>query len=225
MSLRRNFVFASAPRALRPNRSRRFLFFPLSLILVLTLFLPLSAHAAKNILVFGDSLSAGYGLEIDKSWVYLLRQELKRTQSGFSVVNASISGETTAGGKQRIAKALKQFHPKIVIVELGANDGLRGTPIKDMEANLDYIIKKSHGAGAKVLLLGMQLPPNYGEPYITQFADVYPRLAEKYRILLLPFLLEGIRADQFQADNLHPVAEAQQHIMLNVLQELKHLLH
>ena len=176
-------------------------------------------------MVFGDSLSAGYGLEIDKSWVNLLRQELQRTQSGFSVVNASISGETTAGGKQRIVKALKQFHPKIVIVELGANDGLRGTPIKDMEANLDYIIKKSQGAGAKVLLLGMKLPPNYGEPYISQFANVYPSLAKKHGILLLPFLLEGVGADQFQADNLHPVAAAQQHIMLNVMQELKHLLH
>jgi acyl-CoA thioesterase-1 len=195
------------------------------ILLFAALWLPLHAYAAKNILVFGDSLSAGYGLEIDKSWVYLLRQELQRTQSGFSVVNASISGETTAGGRQRIAKALKQFRPKIVILELGANDGLRGTSIRDMEANLDYIIRKSHGSGAKVLLLGMKLPPNYGEPYVTQFADVYPRLAKKHSILLLPFLLEGVRADQFQADNLHPTAEAQQHIMLNVMQELKHLLH
>ena len=194
-------------------------------MLVFALWLPLNAHAAKSILVFGDSLSAGYGLEIDKSWVYLLQQELQRTQSGFEVVNASISGETTAGGKQRIAKALKQFRPSIVIVELGANDGLRGTPIKDMEANLDYIIRKSHGSGAKVLLLGMKLPPNYGEPYITQFADVYLRLAKKHGILVLPFLLEGVAADQFQADNLHPVEGAQQHIMLNVMQELKHLLH
>ena len=197
----------------------------MSLFLLFVLFLPSGAHAANNILVFGDSLSAGYGLEIDKSWVYLLRQELQRTQSGFSVVNASISGETTIGGRQRIAKALKQFKPKIVIVELGANDGLRGSPIRDMEANLDDIIGKSHDAGAKVLLLGMKLPPNYGVEYTTQFANVYPRLAKKYGILLLPFLLEGVRPDQFQTDNLHPVADAQQHIMLNVLQELKHLLH
>lgn len=112
-----------------------------------------------------------------------------------------------------------------MVVELGANDGLRGTPIKDIEANLNYIIEKSQSSGAKVLLLGMRLPPNYGEPYITQFANVYPGLAKKYRILLLPFLLEGVTADQFQADNLHPVAAAQQHIMLNVMQELKHLLH
>jgi acyl-CoA thioesterase I len=194
-------------------------------LLVFALWLPLNAHAAKNILVFGDSLSAGYGLAIDKSWVRLLQQELMRTQSGFSVVNASISGETTAGGKQRIAGALKQFKPRIVIVELGANDGLRGTPVRDMETNLDYIIKQSLRSGAKVLLLGMKLPPNYGEDYITQFADVYPRLAKKHGILVLPFLLEGVAADQFQADNLHPTADAQQHIMLNVMQELKHLLH
>lgn len=190
-----------------------------------TLGLPLAAPAEKNILIFGDSLSAGYGIPIEKSWGYLLQQELQRTQSRFNVANTSISGETTSGGRQRITKALKQYRPAIVIVELGANDGLRGAPIKDIEANLNYIIEKSQRSGAKVLLLGMRLPPNYGEPYITQFANVYPRLAKKYRILLVPFLLEGIAADQFQVDNLHPVVAAQQHIMLNVMQELKHLLH
>ena len=195
------------------------------ILLVAALWLPLFAHAAKNILVFGDSLSAGFGIAIEKSWVNLMQQELQRTQSGFSIVNSSISGETTTGGKLRIAKALKQFKPKIVIVELGANDGLRGSPIKDMESNLDYIIKQSHSSGAKVLLVGMKLPPNYGKTYVAQFADVYPRLAKKHGILLLPFLLEGVKPDQFQPDNLHPVAEAQQRIMLNVLQELKHLLH
>jgi acyl-CoA thioesterase-1 len=195
------------------------------ILLLVTLWLPLSAQAAKNILVFGDSLSAGYGLALDKSWVHLLQRELKHTRPGYRVVNASISGETTTGGRQRIARALKQFKPKIVIVELGANDGLRGAPIVDIEANLGYIIKKSRRYGARVLLLGMKLPPNYGVPYTTQFSDVYPRLAKKYRILLLPFLLEGVAADQFQADNLHPVAAAQQHIMDNVLQKLKPLLH
>lgn len=195
------------------------------IFLLAALWLPFSAHAAKNILVFGDSLSAGYGLEIDKSWVSLLQQELQRTKSDFTVVNASISGETTTGGRQRIGKALKQHQPSIVIVELGANDGLRGTPISNMKANLSHIIELSQRAGARVLLVGMKLPPNYGAAYTTQFADVYTLLAKKYHILLLPFLLEGVKADQFQADNLHPVAEAQQHIMLNVLQELKHLLH
>lgn len=185
---------------------------------------PLAAHAAKNILVFGDSLSAGYGLALDKSWVHLLQNELKHSHPEYRVVNASISGETTIGGRQRIAGALHQFHPKIVVVELGANDGLRGEPTKSMAENLGYIIKRSQLSGAKVLLLGMKLPPNYGEPYIAKFENVYPSLAKKYRILLVPFLLEGVAADQFQADNLHPLAAAQQHIMLNVLRELNHLL-
>ncbi|MEO6976088.1 MAG: arylesterase [Gallionella sp.] len=194
------------------------------LLLFAALWLPLQAHAANNIMVFGDSLSAGYGLAIDKSWAHLLQKELQHTGSGYSVVNASISGETTAGGKQRIAKALKQFKPQIVIVELGANDGLRGSPIKNMEANLDYIIRKSLASGAKVLLLGMKLPPNYGVAYTTQFADVYLRLAKKHHLPLLPFMLDGVGPDQFQTDNLHPTANAQQHIMLNVMRELKPLL-
>jgi len=193
--------------------------------LFVTLWLPLNAYAEKTILVFGDSLSAGYGLEIDQSWVSLLQKELQRTKSDFKVVNASISGETTIGGRQRIGKALRKHKPAIVIVELGANDGLRGSPISNMKANLSYIIELSQRSGAKVLLVGMKLPPNYGFSYTTQFADVYTLLANKYHILLLPFLLEGVKADQFQADNLHPVAEAQQRIMLNVMQELKHLLH
>ena len=194
-------------------------------LLIVTLCSPLSALAAKNILIFGDSLSAGYGIAIAESWPSLLQQELKRTQSGFNVVNASISGEASLGGRQRIAKALKQHRPAIVVVELGANDGLRGLPTKDMEANLDDIIGKSRKSGAKVLLVGMKIPPNYGEIYTTQFHNVYTGLAKKHRILLLPFLLEGVRSGQFQADNLHPIADAQQRIMLNVLQELKHLLH
>ena len=194
-------------------------------MLFAALWLPLTAHAAKNILVFGDSLSAGYGIAIDKSWVNLLQQELTRTQSGFGIVNASISGETTVGGRQRIAKALKQHKPAIVIVALGANDGLRGYKPADIEANLNAIITQSQRAGAKVLLVGMEIPPNYGATYTRNFRDLYPRLAKKHAILLLPFLLEGVPADQFQPDNLHPTADAQQRIMLNVLQELKHLLH
>jgi acyl-CoA thioesterase I len=199
--------------------------FLIIILLFAALWLPQSAHAEKNILVFGDSLSAGYGIAIEKSWVNLLQQELQRTQSGFSIVNASISGETALGGRQRIAKALRQYRPVIVIVELGANDGLRGFSTADIETNLGDIIEQTKDAGAKVLLVGMKLPPNYGEPYITQFENVYPRLAEKHRVKLLPFLLEGVAAEQFQADNLHPTAAAQPHIMLNVMQELKPLLH
>ncbi|MGC2046984.1 MAG: arylesterase [Gallionella sp.] len=197
----------------------------MNLILVLAIWLPLNAHAEKNILVFGDSLSAGFGIAIEKSWVSLLQQELTRTQSGFSIVNASISGETTAGGRQRIAQALKQHRPAIVIVALGANDGLRGYKPADIEVNLNAIITQSQRAGAKVLLVGMKLPPNYGVSYTTRFNNLFSRLAQKHHILLLPFLLEGVPADQFQPDNLHPTADAQQRIMLNVLQELKHLLH
>ena len=195
------------------------------ILLIAALWLPHSVYAAKNILVLGDSLSAGYGISIDKSWVNLLQQELIRTQSDFNIVNASISGETTSGGKQRIAKALKQHRPSIVVVELGANDGLRGYRPADIEANLDAIITQSLRTGSKVLLIGMEIPPNYGPAYTRKFRDLYTRLAKKHRILLLPFLLEGVAADQFQPDNLHPVAEAQQRIMLNVLQELKLLLH
>ena len=154
-----------------------------------------------------------------------MQKELKRTQPGFGVVNASISGETTVGGRQRINKALEQHHPSIVIVELGANDGMRGFSTADIEANLGEIIEQSKHAGAKVLLVGMKLPPNYGEPYSTQFQDVYPRLAEKHRVRLLPFLLEGVTPEEFQADNLHPSAAAQPHIMNTVMQRLKLLLH
>lgn len=224
--LRYRSPIALQPFTLRYPRANGLPYFCwLNILLIATLALPCSAHAEKNILVFGDSLSAGYGIAIEKSWAHLLQQELLRTQSGFTVVNASISGETTTGGRQRIDQALKQHRPFIMIVQLGANDGLRGAPIKDMEANLGYIIEKSRKSGARVLLVGMKLPPNYGKLYTTQFASVYPQLANKHGILLLPFLLEGVAADQFQPDNLHPSASAQQHIMLNVLQELKPLLH
>lgn len=193
-------------------------------MLVVALWLPHSALAAKNILVFGDSLSAGYGIAVEESWVNLLQQELKRTRSKYRIVNASISGETALGGRQRIAKALQQHRPAIVILELGANDGLRGFSATDIEANLSEIIEQTKRSRIEVLLIGMKLPPNYGEPYITQFQNVFPRLAEKHRVKLLPFLLEGIAADQFQADNLHPTAAAQPQIMRTVMQALKPLL-
>ncbi len=190
----------------------------------MALWLPQAAHAAKNILVFGDSLSAGYGIATEQSWVSLLQQELKRTHSRFSVVNASISGETALGGRQRITSALRQHRPAVVIIELGANDGLRGFGTADIDANLGEIIEAAKRSHARVLLLGIRLPPNYGEPYVTQFQNLFPRLAEKHRIRLLPFLLEGVAPEQFQADNLHPTAAAQPQIMRNVMKELKPLL-
>jgi len=194
------------------------------ILLAAALWLPHSAYAAKNILVFGDSLSAGYGIAVAESWPVLLQQELQRAHSGYSIVNASISGETALGGRQRIAKALQQHRPSIVIVALGANDGLRGFRTADIEANLGEIIEQAKRARARVLLVGMRLPPNYGLAYTVQFQNIFSSLAEKYRVRLLPFLLEGVAPEQFQPDNLHPAKEAQQRLMRNVLRELKPLL-
>jgi acyl-CoA thioesterase-1 len=193
-------------------------------LLSAALALSASAQAAKNILVFGDSLSAGYGIARDDSWVNLLRQELKRSHPQYEVVNASISGETTAGGVRRIAKALQEHQPAVVIVELGANDGLRGTSLSETEKNLKTIISQSKQAHAHVLLLGMQLPPNYGLAYAKQFRALYPDLAQRHRIALVPFMLDGIPPERFQADNLHPDAAAQAQILRNVLPALTPLL-
>lgn len=179
---------------------------------------------AQNILVFGDSLSAGYGVPREAAWVSLLQQQLQRSHPQYRVINASISGETTSGGVQRIAAALRQHKPGIVIIELGANDGLRGTPLKVTEKNLDTLIRQAKAAHSKVLLLGMQLPPNYGDTYTTRFRTLYAKLAQRHHVTLLPFLLEGVPAEQFQPDNLHPTAEAQPLIMQTVLQRLKPLL-
>lgn len=197
----------------------------MKVVLLFALWLPSAAHAALNILVFGDSLSAGYGLAAEQSWPSLMQKELERKGSGYRVVNASISGETTLGGRQRIAKALELHRPAVVVLELGANDGLRGFGTPDIEANLDALIRDIRRAGARVLLVGIRLPPNYGEPYVTQFRNIYPRLAEKRRVRLLPFLLEGVPPEHFQPDNLHPTAEAQPLMMQNVMKELRPLLY
>ncbi len=192
--------------------------------LLAALALSCPAHAARNILVFGDSLSAGYGIELDDSWVNLLQRELKKSHPQFQVVNASISGETTAGGLRRIGKALQQHRPDVVILELGANDGLRGATVAETEKNLKMIIEQIKKANIRVLLLGIRLPPNYGLDYTRQFRAIYPKLAKRYGIASLPFLLDGIPPEQFQADNLHPTAAAQPLIMRNVMQSLKPLL-
>jgi acyl-CoA thioesterase-1 len=180
--------------------------------------------AQPSILVFGDSLSAAYGIPREAGWVNLLQQELQRSHPQYHVVNASISGETTTGGRQRIASALQLHQPSIVILELGANDGLRGAPIANIKANLADLIRQSRKAHAKVLLLGMQLPPNYGTDYTAHFKALYPKLAQRYRAALVPFFLDGIAPDQFQADNLHPVAQAHPIILRNVMQKLEPLL-
>jgi acyl-CoA thioesterase-1 len=193
-------------------------------LLLAALALPQSSQAAKNILVFGDSLSAGYGIARDDSWVNLLQQELNKSHPQFKVVNASISGETTSGGLRRIGKALQQHTPEIVVIELGANDGLRGTSIKETETNLNAIISKSRKAKAKVLLIGIRIPPNYGMNFTRRFDALFPMMAKKHNVALLPFMLEDIPPEQFQADNLHPTAAAQPLIMRNVLRSLTPLL-
>ena len=189
-------------------------------LLVAALALSHSAQAAKNILVFGDSLSAGYGIARDDSWANLLQRELKKNHPQYEVVNASISGETTAGGLRRIGRALQEHHPALVIVELGANDGLRGTAIAETEKNLNAIIELAKKSNATVLLLGIQLPPNYGPDYTKQFRALYPKLAKQHRVALLPFMLEGIPPEQYQADNLHPNAAAQAQVLRNVMKVL-----
>lgn len=154
----------------------------------------------------------------------LLQQALKNKYPQFNVVNASISGETTSGGLRRIGKALQQHTPSVVVIELGANDGLRGTSVKETEANLNAIIVQSLKAKAGVLLIGMQIPPNYGQDYTRQFGSLYPKLAKQHGTGLVPFMLDGIKPDQFQADNLHPNATGQPRILHNILPALLPLL-
>ena len=177
--------------------------------------------AAPTILVFGDSLSAAYGIPESAGWVALLGERLKQRKSDYTVTNASISGETSAGGAARIGKALASTKPSIVVVELGANDGLRGLPVTEMKKNLTAIVQASKREGARVVLVGMQLPPNYGVPYVNQFKAAFGEVAKEERVLFVPFLLEGLeKREQFQADNIHPAAAAQPILLENVWRKL-----
>jgi len=190
----------------------------------------MSSHAAAAepvILVFGDSLSAGYGLGRDTGWVSLLERQLAQEKLGYRVVNASISGETTAGGVRRIESALAAHHPAVVILELGANDGLRGLPNEQTRDNLNAMIAACKKQRARVLLVGMQLPPNYGIAYTEKFRLIYPQLAVRHnKLALVPFMLEGLadQRDLFQADNFHPNAEAQPLLLQNIWRHLQPLL-
>lgn len=184
------------------------------------------AAAERTVLVMGDSLSAAYGLAPEQGWVALLGERLAEDRPGWKVANASVSGETTAGGASRIAGELQRHQPDVVVIELGANDGLRGLDLDQTRANLARMVEAAEAAGARVLLLGMRLPPNYGPEYTRQFEDNYRELAERHEIPLLPFLLEPIAMDRdaFQADNLHPVAEAQPRLLDHVWPALEPLL-
>lgn len=182
--------------------------------------------AGRVLLVMGDSLSAGYNLAADEGWVSLLRERLADRKPPWQVVNASISGETTAGGAARIDSELATHRPAVVVIELGANDGLRGLPMEQARANLSKMIAAAQAAGAKVLLVGMEMPPNYGPEYTAQFRAMFRDLADRHRIPLLPFLLEPIAREReaFQTDNLHPVAAAQPRLLAHVWPALEPLL-
>ena len=179
------------------------------------------------ILVFGDSISAGYGLSrVEQGWVTLLQTRLKDEDYGYQVVNASVSGETTAGGLARLPRALDLHKPKIVILELGGNDGLRALPIAQMRANLVRMVDLASAAGAKVLLLGIRMPPNYGPEYTEQFRLCYSDLARDKKLPLVPFLLNDVAQfpDLMQADGIHPNQLGQPTLLANVWPSLKPLL-
>jgi len=184
-----------------------------------------SALAAKTILVVGDSLSAGYGLRPEQAWPSLLAERLAARRADYSVANISISGETTAGGRSRLAPALLAHRPALVIIALGANDGLRGLDLGQMRGNLDAMIEAAQKTGARVLLAGMRLPPNYG-PYAEQFREVFADLARTRKTALLSFLLKPVanRPELFLPDNLHPAASAQPLILEHVWAALAPLL-
>jgi len=198
------------------------------LTLCLIVVAPLTARAAEPpvILIVGDSLSAGYGLVAGQGWVSLLQQRLKREGYGYRVVNASVSGETTDGGVQRLKRALDQHHPAIVVIELGGNDGLRGLPVSRVRSNLELLITKSRDAGAQVLLVAIRVPTNYGQRYTTSFQGVYQDLANRYKIGLVPFLSDQVAVDLalFQPDGIHPNAQAQPILLNNLWPQLTPLL-
>lgn len=182
-----------------------------------------SVEQPPTLLVMGDSLSAAYGIEQEQGWVALLAERL---EGDAEVVNASISGETTSGGAQRFADILGQQQPDIVLLELGGNDGLRGLAPHHMRTNLASMIEQSQEAGADVLLLGIDIPPNYGQAYRDAFTGVYHALADEYDVPLLPFLLEGVALNEqlMQSDGIHPTAEAQPIILDHVWPALEPLL-
>ena len=186
-----------------------------------------SAHSAsKTLLVLGDSLSAEYGLARGTGWVPLLEKRLKTEKLDASIVNASISGDTTSGGRARIGPLLDKHKPDVVVLELGANDALRGLPLAATEDNLRAMIASAQKIGARVLLVGMQIPPNYGGDYTRKFASVFPKLASESKVALVPFFLAPLleRPDLFQSDRLHPTAEAQPLLLESIWPRLQPLL-
>ena len=200
-----------------------------ALVAISFLALPVQAATSDMILIVGDSLSAEYGLKRGTGWVALLEKQLAREKKDAKVVNASISGDTTSGGRSRLAALLKTHKPSIVVVELGGNDALRGLPLDMTEANLTAITQAAKKSGAQVLLLGMQVPPNYGGAYGATFSGLFSKVAKAEKVPLMPFFLTGVAdvpdvAAQFQADRIHPNEQAQPKMLSNMWPELKKLL-
>lgn len=196
------------------------------LLLALFAAAPLVIAEPPVILVLGDSLSAGYGFDIREGWVALLQQRLQRQGYPHRVVNASVSGDTTAGGSARLPAALKRHHPQIVVLELGGNDGLRGLSLAQTRGHLATMIRNAQAAGARVMLAGIQLPSNYGPDYTRKFRSIYDELAREHKLTLLPFLLEGVALTPglMQADGIHPRAAAQPRLVDNIWPVLQPLL-
>lgn len=186
------------------------------------------APGANNptILVWGDSLSAGYGLRAEEAWPALLQSQLRREGFRHTVVNASVSGETTAGGRSRLARALGDHKPSVVVLELGANDGLRGLPPDLMADNLQAMLTLAREAGARTLLVGMEMPPNFGGAYVTRFRQTYAQVARAQATAFIPFMMEGFahRRELFQPDGIHPTADAQPLILQTIWKGIKPLL-
>jgi acyl-CoA thioesterase-1 len=184
------------------------------------------ASAAGTILVFGDSLSAAYGIASQQGWVHLLGERIAQAKLPWKVVNASVSGETTSGGVRRLAEDLRRHKPDAVVIELGANDALRGQPISAIRANLEQMIRLARQARAEPVLVGIMIPPNYGIDYAAEFQQLFPSLAKKHGIAHVPFLLAGVveKRELFQQDQLHPTAAAQPIILDNVWPTLEPLL-
>jgi acyl-CoA thioesterase-1 len=190
----------------------------LQLLLLAVLTIPLGWGAERTLVVVGDSLSSGYGLAAGQSWVSMLEQRLDEQGYGYTVVNASISGDTSAGGRARLPQLLERHAPAIVILELGGNDGLRGQPIAELRSNLDAMLDMVEATGAQAVLAGIRIPPNYGSAYTESLAAVYTELAEAHGVPLLEFMLDGVALNPslMQADGIHPNAEGQQIILENV---------
>lgn len=181
---------------------------------------------ARTLLVLGDSVSAGYGIKVEEGWVALLQQRLREQGYGYRVVNASVSGETTTGGLARLPRALEIHKPAVVVLELGGNDGLRGLPLSSTRANLVRMIELSRRAGARVVLVGMKIPPNYGPRYTQGFEQIFTDLAREYRLPLVPFLLDkvALTPGMMQDDGLHPTASGQPIMLENVWPTLRTVL-